>query len=132
MRSAELQVAVYERLTGFVALMGLVTGVYDHVPQTAVLPYVQIGEPISENDDTDDTLGADHDIVIHVWSDHRGQLETKQIQQQVYAALHRHDLQTTEGHVFNVECELEETFLDEDGLTRHGVQRFRVLMDEVM
>jgi hypothetical protein len=131
-RAAELQRAVYERLTGFSALTALVTGVYDHVPQTAALPYVVFGEPVTIPHDTDDTVGAEHDFVIHVWSDHRGQMETKEIQQQIYAALHRYNLQTSAGLVFNCECELQESFLDVDGLTRHGVQRFRVLMNEVM
>lgn len=40
----DLQTAEYARLTGNTALMALVTGVFDAVPQAQARPYITIGE----------------------------------------------------------------------------------------
>ena len=42
--SWELQKAIYGALTGDSALMAMITGVHDHVPQDTAYPYVTIGE----------------------------------------------------------------------------------------
>ena len=132
MRAWELQQAIRSRLTDSseVASAG-VTAVYDHVPQCADFPYVVIGEDSGTPADTDDTLDADHIVTVHTWSRYRGRKQTKKIQQAVYDVLHRQPLSI--GNAQFVDCTLEsqETFLDADGLTRHGVQRFRILLDDV-
>lgn len=131
MRAWDLQTALRALLLAHTPLMALATTVYDHTPQDAEFPYVVIGEGSGGRDDTDDSVGADHMVTIHTWSRYRGLKETKQIQQELYNALHRQAF-TVDG-ALQIDCNLEaeETFLDEDGLTRHGVQRFRVLLDEV-
>lgn len=131
MRTWDLQTAVYDRLTSASALMALITGIHDHVPQGEEYPYVVIGEDLATNADTDDTLDSDHVVTVHTWSRYRGQKETKEIQQQIYSALHRKPLAV--GNAVFVDCvqESQETFLDDDGLTRHGVQAFRVFLDDL-
>lgn len=137
----ELQKAVYERLKAFTALTdlladdprfsGSVPAVYDHVPQEAVFPYVVIGDDMSVDFDTDDTTGSDTEVTVHVWSQFRGRGEVKKIQREIHNALHRHDL-SVDGSVTTVTAESEEarSLVDDDGLTRHGVQDFRVLLQE--
>lgn len=132
MRGWELQQAVYAALTGSASLMALATGgVHDHVPQGTGFPYVVVGDELSNPADTDDILGAEHMISVHTWSRYAGMGEARQIMQEVYTALHRSRL-VVEGAAF-VDCLIDssQVFLDEDGLTRHGVQRFRVLLFEV-
>ena len=131
----ELQKAIYAALTGDAAVMALVTGVYDAVPQAddagsgAAFPYIVIGEDNHNEWDTDTTLGRDASVVIHTWSRYRGRKEVKEIQGAVYAALNRAKL-TIAGFSF-VQCDLlsSETLIDADELTRHGVQTFRVLFN---
>jgi hypothetical protein len=137
-KSWELQQAVYTALTGAAPLMAIVSAVYDHVPQTAVYPYVVIGEDQATPVDADDLPGADHLIDIHVWSgggsgtnQDRGQKKVKQAQGAIYAALHRQTLAVTGAAFLTCDLEHQQTFLDADGLTHHGVQRFRVKLDEV-
>ena len=132
MREMDLQAAVYALLVADASLMGLAAAVYDHVPQNAVFPYVVIGEDAAAADDTDDTASADHVITIHTWAAYRGLKQVKQLQQYIYAALHRTTL-TVNGVTGATECSVEssDNFLDSDGLTRHGVQRVRVLIDGV-
>lgn len=127
--SAERQIALDD-------LGNLITGVYDNVPQPddggagAAFPYLVIGEGTFNEWDTDTEVGTDASIVIHSWSRYLGRKETQQIQAAIYAALHRATLLIA-GYAF-VACDWvsSDTFVDADGLTRHGVQTFRILLDE--
>lgn len=131
MRAWDLQVAIFAQLQASASLLALVSAVYDHTPENAVFPYVVIGDGVASKDDADDTVGASHLVDVHTWSRYRGKKETRLIQQEIHEALHRSTLTVANAVFVDCTCELEETFLDDDGLTRHGVQRFRVLLDEV-
>lgn len=125
-----LQEAIYSRLNGFAGLTALIDAVYDHVPQDPTFPYVQIGEDTAIPFDTHDSSGSDNTVTIHSWSRYRGKKEIKDIQRQVYLALHRFALSVTGVDTVDCQWEFADSFLDDDGLTRHGVQRFRVMLDE--
>jgi len=130
LKTWELQQAVLTRLDGYSALKpALVTAVYDAVPQNAVFPYVVIGDDTTIPFNTHTTVGGEHTITIHAWSRYKGKSEIKRIQEQIYAALNRYALSVSGATMVNCEQEYAESFLDEDGLTRHGVQRMRVLLD---
>ena len=126
----ELQLAIFARLNAFAALTALVDDIYDHVPQEALFPYLRIGEFTGIPFDTHSDQGGDNTITIHSWSRHRGFMEIKQIQRETYNALHRFALVVTGFDTIDCVYESADTFLDDDGLTRHGVQRFRVILDE--
>lgn len=131
MRSWELQQAVHTRLNGFAGLTALVAGVHDHVDQDDAFPYVVVGDDTLVNDDTNSSDGTDNTITIHTWSQYRGKKETKLIQQEIYNALHRFQLVVASAVLVGVIFEFGDSFIDSDGLTRHGVQRFRVILDEL-
>ena len=126
-----VQTAVYDSLKADAGLMALISGVYDAVPETEVFPYVTIGEDSHVGWSTNTTLGTDVNVVISTWSRKRGRLQTKQIQGEIYDALNRTTLTYTGYVIINVELEGSESFMDADGLTRHGVQSFRVLIERV-
>ena len=46
--------AIYEKLTANSSLLGQVSGVYDHVPQTESFPFVALGEMVETEFNTDD------------------------------------------------------------------------------
>ena len=126
-----LQEAIKTRLEAFAALTALGVGdILDHATQDAAFPYVVIGDDTSNPMDTHGTVGSDNTVTIHTWSRYRGRKETKEIQREIYNALHRHALVVSGVDTVDCQWEFGESFLDEDGLTRHGVQRFRVLLDE--
>lgn len=131
MRSWELQQAVKSRLAAWPALVDLEAAVNDHLPQDVGYPNVVVGEDLATPLNVDDELDTDHVVTLHQWSRYRGQKEVKQMQQACYSALHRNPI-TVDGATY-VDCHIqsEENFLDDDGLTRHGVQRFIFLIDEV-
>lgn len=130
--SAELAVqqSVFSRLTA-----ALDVPVYDHVPQPADggdaqnFPYVAIGDDTAIDWDTDTSDGWEITLTIHAWSRARGRLEVKALQGEIWSALHRHDLDVPGYNTIFCYGEFSETILEPDGLTRHGVQRFRIVLD---
>lgn len=127
-----LQQAIYSALTGASAVTALVsTRIYDHIPQDSVLPYLVIGDATTLPADTKTTDGAEHTVTIHAWDDvHRGSKTIKQIMDAVVGALDHVTLTVTGFTFVQSNLEFSNTFTDADGLTRHGVQRFRVLLCE--
>lgn len=126
-----IQTAVFTKLDA-----SLTTPVYDNAPQQSDasqgFPYVTIGEDTINEWDTDTELGANVTITVHTWSRARGRKELKAIQGNIYDALHRATDLTFAGYVFvGVDFISSDSFLDSDGLTRHGVQTFRVYIEEV-
>lgn len=105
--------------------------VYDDVPQDlSAFPYVTIGEDVLTFNDTDTDRSNNVSITVHTWSRERGRKETKQIQSQIYDSLHLANL-VKAGYNFVVITEQSSTtFLDADGLTRHGVQTFKLIIEE--
>lgn len=124
-----IQTAIYNALTGDSGLMALVEGIYDSVPQTEIFPYVTIGDDNHVGWTTNTTLGTDAQIVIHVWSRDRGRKEIKIIQGAIYDILNRANLTYSGYDIINIEMLDSSSFLDNDGLTRHGVQTFNVLIE---
>ena len=118
-----LQQAVHARLTGQIT-----TPVYDHVPADATMSYVVIGEDTVSSED--DKTGALHRVTLtlHVWSRHRGRKEVKQILGEVYTALHQAPLVVSGFDLLWIRFDFEDSFIDADGITYHGVQRYRCLL----
>ena len=68
-------------------------------------------------------------MTIHVWSRYRGKKEAKQIQGEIYDALTRQELTVEDHDLVTIEFEYSDVVLDPDGQTRHGVQRFRAVVE---
>lgn len=124
------QTIVYQALTLDAGVMALVQGVFDHVPQGQAFPYITIGEDIHSEWDTNSTLGSDCSITIHTWSRARGRAEIKAIQAEIYEALHRAEMTYPGYRIVSINWEGSQSFMDADALTRHGVQTFRVLIEQ--
>lgn len=137
-----IQTAIYSRLTNYTALTNLLssdystTAVFDYVPErtdpesTDGFPYVVIGEDTMNPWDTNTETGTEATLTIHCWSVSGNFEEIKNIQQQIYNALHRYDGLTVSGYtVIGIDLEFQDSTRDPDSFTRHGVQRFRLVMD---
>lgn len=106
--------------------------VYDGTaPQGDPMPYVVIGEVRSSNADTDNTIGFEAMVDIHVWSEYRGRLEAANMQEQIYNALHRNDTLALLGdyHNIGITQDFAHIMIDSDNITRHGVQQFTITYD---
>ena len=137
-----LQQAVYDALSGDSVLQGL-TGqvparVFDHVPQDLWAapdsdgnypPYVVIGQSKTQDFDSKTSNGCEQVLTIHSWSRHHGFKKTKEIMAAVVDALDRQSLIVAGHDLIQIRFEFSDTFLEEDGVTRHGLQRFRALTE---
>ena len=129
LHSWELQKAI------FTALNGNVTGVtsanipiYDDVAEGSLYPYIVIGEETTSNNGTKTLDGVEHTITLHVWSQYRGRREIKEIMQSVYEKLHNTAITVTGASLVNIRQEFSNTLAEQDGITRHGVMRFRAIL----
>ena len=89
-----------------------------------------IGEAIHNEWNTDTDNGNEVSVTIHTWSRHRGRKEIKAIQHAIYLALHRQSLPITGYNFISCDFQDSQTFIENDGKTRHGVQTFKVLIDQ--
>ena len=129
--SWELQKAIYGALTGDGALMAMITGVHDHVPQETVFPYVTIGEGTALDWRTGGVLGVEVTLMFHVWSRERGRREVKLIMTEIRRILDGANL-TVPGHVLVwMRFSFSEATRDPDGLTYHGITKFHAVTHEV-
>ena len=125
---AELQAAIYNKLN-----TGQAAPVYAQgsIPDNSADRYIVIGNDTLIEWDTDGRTGFEATLVIHTWdttADNRSFIPLKEIMGDVYNLLHRAELSLISYNAIGLDFEFSETFLDPDGLTRHGVQRFRVYM----
>lgn len=128
---ASLQQAVFAKLTSDAGLMAEVgERIYDFVPQTATFPYVRIGDGTSIDWDTVTSNGQEHTVTVHTWSQYLGRKEVKEIMGLIYGVLHHANLSPVGHQAVLIYQEFSEVMQDPDGVTHHGVQRFRVLTEE--
>jgi Protein of unknown function (DUF3168) len=129
---------VYDALQADAALFALVgERIYDNVPQNLnsaaeIFPYITIGEDAQTAWDAHYEVGSSASITVHTWSRSRGKIETKNIQGAIYEALNRKVFTYAGYDIIATDFEGSESFVDFDGLTRHGVSVFRVLLQKTV
>jgi len=113
-----------------------VIGIYDNPAQVAdpasdaAFPFITLSGGTSQPWDTDTDRGDEAIVQVHVWSRASNSLETKQIQDAIYSILHRGTI-VISGSVFIGSDYITQTVQrDPDGITRHGVQEFRIIYEE--
>lgn len=124
-----LQKAIYDALMADATLLGLVSNVYDHVPQAQAFPYVVIGEQQLSPFDSHTFDGANTLVTIHTWARSGGRKSCKEIMAEIYRILHNAELAVAGFEVIVLRREFQESMLDPDGQTYHGVQRFRIILE---
>lgn len=128
LHTSNLQTAIYGQLSGDSALTALVTGVFDDVPENTNYPFVRIGEETILDNSTKDLQGQEITITIHAYSEYRGKREVKQILDAIYDALHDSDMIVSNANLINFRFEFSDIVTESDGITRHGVMRFRAVI----
>jgi len=124
-----LQTAVYTALSNDSTLTSTYSAsVYDDVPESTSYPFVAIGEDSAIDYGTKDVNGADSSVNIHVWSEYKGSKETKNIMDRIHTLLHDSSLSVTGFNLINLRWEFSDIMRDPDGITRHGVMRFRAIL----
>ena len=124
-----LQTTVYNALLASNPLTTKLGGnnIYDFVPENTAFPYVKIGDQTMVDDGTKTKKGTDFTLIIHTFSRYRGSKEIKEIMSLVYDVLHESSLSVS-GAMNNMRFEFADIIKENDGLTTHGMQRFRVFV----
>lgn len=129
---APVQTALYETLTADATLAGMVTGVFDYVPEGTAYPYVHVGEATEIPDNTHSGFGRQTVVTLHVWSQHRGFSEALTIAARIIQVLDHAPL-TIDGlrHVAT-RFESSQTLTDPEppGDIRHVPMTFRVVTSQ--
>ena len=129
LHSWELQKAIFTTISGNITGMTSANvPVFDDVPEGTAYPYVVIGEETASNNGTKTLDGIEHTLTIHAWSQYRGRREIKEIMQSVYEKLHNTDISVSGASLVNIRQEFNTTLAETDGITRHGVMRFRAVV----
>ncbi len=124
-----LQTTIYSTLSNDNTLTStLGAGVYDEVLEGASYPFVSLGEETSIDYGTKNEDGGETTINIHIWSQYKGAKETKQIMDRIHDLLHDSSLTVTGFNLVNLRFEYSDILRDPDGVTRHGVMRFRAII----
>lgn len=126
--SAEVQKEIYEALVA--ASISGVTVIRDtpiNEPGASDFPFIEIGNSQALPVDAGGDEGLEEYVDIHSYSRANGQKEIKVIMAAIYDALH-HQTLTVTGRT-TAFCWLDGSrVLDQpDGLTRHGVQTFKII-----
>lgn len=126
--SLAIQSAIYNTLRLDSVINGMVSGVYDDVPEGSSFPYITIGDDTAINAGSKSLDGIEYTLTLHVWSQYRGRKEVKEIMQRMYELLHDSDINVENANLVNIRQEFETSLVDSDGITRHGVMRFRAVV----
>jgi hypothetical protein len=125
MIGTQVQKAIHDALKAAPAIAG--GRVYDHVPDGADFPYIEIGdEQIVDDGNTCDD-GWEVFADVHVWSRSVGYPETKTLIASIVPRLV--GITSIAGYtLIAVEVENTRVFRDPDGLTSHGVISVRFVI----
>ena len=124
-----LQSTIYSALNNDNTLTStLGAGVFDEVTEGTTYPFVAIGEDTVTDFGTKTEDGGQFTINIHVWSQYTGSKETKNIMDRIHDLLHDSSLSVTGFNLVNLRFEFSDILRDPDGVTRHGVMRFRAII----
>lgn len=127
----EVQKAIVSALKADAGVSALVGArVYDRVPVGAAFPFVSLGtifgQPAIE---TVDGEGFELALTLHFWSRAAGRVETGQAMAAVVAALNDVTLSLDSKTAVLVRLSDQRVMMDDDGVTAHGVQRWRIITD---
>lgn len=125
---SETQKKIYELLVSDANLTGLVSGIYDHVPQEDVdYPFVVIGMDEWTERSSHTTLGWTGALQVHVWYRGKGRRGLHEIMGQIDSTLHCSDLSANGWQGLDVRHNRSTTFTEDDGVTLHGIIEYNYL-----
>jgi len=116
-------------VSALLSTFGGLPAVFTHTPQDFNgYPYIVVSDILLNGDDNDADLGFEGVINIHTWSDKRDLLYVGNLQKAIYDALHHVDIPMTGYTTVELHQEYSNILLDPDGITMHGIQRYRIIL----
>jgi hypothetical protein len=129
----DLQKAAHAALVADSALVSLLSGahIYDHVPQNAAFPFVVVDQMQIRDWSTGTEKGAEHVLMLHVWSRYEGKREAYEIADAIRERLDDAELTLDGNRLINLTHQFSDLKRDPDGETYHGVMRFRAVTEPI-
>ena len=81
--------------------------------------------------DSQSASGNDVTLAIHTYSRGSGMQQARHIMSAVYDALHNASFAVPNQTLVLCQCLDTEARLEDDGMTRHGIQRFKIITEPV-
>lgn len=128
-----VQTGVCAVLTNDATLMALLAGdgVYDEVAENAAFPYIYLGEPVENVQDTFARRGRDVQFKPRIWSQYRGNKELYTIADRVIFLLDRQPFTISSGVVaYCLYAGAPTVIRDPDQVSRQMVLTFNLLIEE--
>lgn len=126
-----LQKAIYELLTGETALMSLVTGVFDKVPENTSFPYIMLGDITSSDWSSKTTLGMECVALLTIFSRKGGRQQATEIMECIQTLLHDADIVVNDHELVMMRFISSNILLEADGETYRGSMRYKALLQAV-
>lgn len=129
--AAELQIAIFNTLNGNLSTVQVFAN--GNAPDNLQAVYVTIGDDTHVEYDNDTSLGFESTVTLHVFdtTGQRGYVNLKPAMGEVYNLLHRAIININGYTLLGIDQEFEDAFIDSDGLTPHGVLRYRVSTETI-
>lgn len=137
-RTPELITAIYSALANdatLTTLLGSSGRVFNGVGAGQSTPYVDVAEATAVNYRTSSGDAQEHTITLHVWTEqYSGETESARqrvakLMARVRDVMHYNPLNMSAGNMPNLICEFNEVMRDPDGISWHGVLRFRAVTE---
>jgi hypothetical protein len=126
----EVQRALYNKLNGDGVLMGMISGIYDVVPQKTIFPYIVIGDGNCSDIATDILNISDLRLGIEIWSGTSGRKAALTIMNRLFAMLHLGTLTLSGYQLVLLRCEQSDTQLTEEATYIRGTMVVRATVVE--
>ena len=120
--------AVWVKLNGTTGLVGLVKEILD---DKTAFPKIWLEDGGADDWSNKDDNGLEAVITLHIGSRVEGTKEIRVLMDKCHAALHNQDLTLESGQSVLCQFLRHDMVIDTDGITRHGVMRFNLLISEV-
>jgi hypothetical protein len=123
-----IQEMFYDLLKNDAQLSSKISGVFDAHPEPQKFPYITIGDGYSNQFTTFNRMGEEVFFNVHVWSRYKGFKEGHEISSDIFRLLAQQHLDIPSFGSVACFFESSETLRDIDGITRHLILRFRLLI----
>ncbi len=123
-----LQEAIYSALNVSAITSDLNCAVVNEPTNDQSYPFIQLGEDRVDDYSTKVEAGGEYELNFDIWSQYKGSKECKQIMDKIHDLLHDSSISVTGFNLVNIQLDYSDILKDPDGVTRHGIMRFRAII----
>ena len=120
--------AVYVALDAITGLTGIIS---ESLSNDDPFPKIWIEDGGADDWSNKDDNGLEAFVNLHVGSQKEGTKEIRGLMDKCHGALHNVDLVLANGQSVLCQFVRHDVVIDSDGITRHGIMRFKLLVSEV-